>query len=252
MDNFKLLKFAEEAALKAGKRLSKIVDKHVNSDANNDVKLQEDVESEIFIRNILSETGIEVVGEEKGGDASLISRTEPYWVVDPIDGTFNFLRGIPNVCVSIGLMCGMKPIVGAIYDFCKDELFSGGKEFGIFLNGKKVMPNWAKTIDQAVVMTGFPSITDYSEKNMRLFIKRMQTFKKVRMCGSAAIACSWVATGRADCYDERGINLWDIAAGLALIEGAGGVWKCESAGIEGRPLTFNFQMACREEFYIKD
>lgn len=247
-----MLKFAEDAALKAGVRLSKIVERRVNSDAANDVKLQEDVESEIFIRGILKDTGIEVVGEEKGGDASLISRTEPYWVVDPIDGTFNFLRGIPSVCVSIGLMCGMRPVVGAVYDFTRNELFSGGREFGLFLNGVKVEPKWAKTMEQAVVMTGFPSITDYSDENMRLFVKRMQAFKKVRMCGSAAIACSWVASGRADCYDERGINLWDIAAGLSLIEGAGGVWKCESAGIEGRPLTFNLQMACREEFYIKD
>lgn len=247
-----MLKFAEDAALKAGVRLSKIVERRVNSDAANDVKLQEDVESEIFIRGILKDTGIEVVGEEKGGDASLISRTEPYWVVDPIDGTFNFLRGIPSVCVSIGLMCGMRPVVGAVYDFTRNELFSGGREFGLFLNGVKVEPKWAKTMEQAVVMTGFPSITDYSDENMRLFVKRMQAFKKVRMCGSAAIACSWVASGRADCYDERGINLWDIAAGLSLIEGAGGVWKCESAGIEGRPLTFNLQMACRKEFYIKD
>lgn len=247
-----MLKFAEDAALKAGVRLSKIVERRVNSDAANDVKLQEDVESEIFIRGILKDTGIEVVGEEKGGDATLISRTEPYWVVDPIDGTFNFLRGIPSVCVSIGLMCGMRPVVGAVYDFTRNELFSGGREFGLFLNGVKVEPKWAKTMEQAVVMTGFPSITDYSDENMRLFVKRMQAFKKVRMCGSAAIACSWVASGRADCYDERGINLWDIAAGLSLIEGAGGVWKCESAGIEGRPLTFNLQMACREEFYIKD
>lgn len=247
-----MLKFAEDAALKAGVRLSKIVGRRVNSDAANDVKLQEDVESEIFIRGVLKDTGIEVVGEEKGGDATLISRTEPYWVVDPIDGTFNFLRGIPSVCVSIGLMCGMRPIVGAVYDFTRNELFSGGREFGLFLNGVKVEPKWAKTMEQAVVMTGFPSITDYSDENMRLFVKRMQAFKKVRMCGSAAIACSWVASGRADCYDERGINLWDIAAGLSLIEGAGGVWKCESAGIEGRPLSFNLQMACREEFYIKD
>lgn len=247
-----MLKFAEDAALKAGVRLSKIVGRRVNSDAANDVKLQEDVESEIFIRGILKDTGIEVVGEEKGGDATLISRTEPYWVVDPIDGTFNFLRGIPSVCVSIGLMRGMQPVVGAVYDFTRNELFSGGREFGLFLNGAKVEPKWAKTMEQAVVMTGFPSITDYSDENMRLFVKRMQAFKKVRMCGSAAIACSWVASGRADCYDERGINLWDIAAGLSLIEGAGGVWKCESAGIEGRPLSFNLQMACREEFYIKD
>ncbi|MBR4596979.1 MAG: hypothetical protein IKO42_01105 [Opitutales bacterium] len=252
MDNLEMLNFAREAAQKAGDRLRGITARRVNSDAANDVKLQEDVESEIFIRGLLAQTGIEVVGEEKGGDASLISRKEPYWVVDPIDGTFNFLRGLPNVSVSIGLMRGMEPIVGAVYDFTRGEMFSGGREFGLFLNGEKVSPRWAKSRAQAVVMTGFPSITDYSDENMKRFVKRMQTFKKVRMCGSAAIACAWVASGRADCYDERGINLWDIAAGLALIEGAGGVWKCEGAGIEGRPLTFNLQLACREEFYIKD
>ncbi|MBO6103042.1 MAG: hypothetical protein J6P03_07290 [Opitutales bacterium] len=250
MEKSEMLNFAEDTAFKAGQRLTKIAQRRVNSDAGNDVKLQEDVESEMFIRELLAPTGIEVVGEEKGGDASLVSRDTPYWVVDPIDGTYNFLRGIPGVCVSIGLMRGMTPIVGAIYDFTRNELFSGGKGLGLFINSKPATPNWAKTVNQAVIMTGFPSNTDYSDQNMRAFITRMQKFKKVRMCGSAAIAMAWVASGRADCYDERRINLWDVAAGLAIVEGAGGVWKCESAGLEGKPLSFNLQAAAKEEFYV--
>lgn len=250
MEKLELLKFAEETALAAGRRLQKIAERRVNSDAGNDVKLQEDVESELFIREILSKTNIEVVGEEKGGDASLMTRDTLYWVVDPIDGTYNFLRGIPGVCVSIGLMRGMTPIVGAIYDFTRDELFSGGKDLGFFINQKPATPNWAKTINQAVIMTGFPSNTDYSDGNMRAFITRMQKFKKVRMCGSAAIAMAWVASGRADCYDERRINLWDVAAGLAIVEGAKGVWKYESAGLADKPLSLNIQAAACEEYYV--
>lgn len=250
MEISELLKIAEQTALKAGHRLSQIRNRRINSDAGNDVKLQEDVESELFIRDILSSTNIPVIGEEKGGDASLMSRNELYWVVDPIDGTYNFLRGIPGVCVSIGLMQGMKPVCGAIYDFTRDELFSGAKGLGLFINSSPATPNWSKTVAQGVIMTGFPSNTDYSDENMKLFIKRMQKFKKVRMCGSAALAIAWVASGRADCYDERRINLWDVAAGLAIIEGAGGVWKYESAGLEGKPMSLNIQAAANEDFYV--
>ena len=250
MEISELLKIAEETALKAGERLTHIHNRRVNSDAGNDVKLQEDVESELFIRDLLAPTNIPVIGEEKGGDASLMNGDELYWVVDPIDGTYNFLRSMPGVCVSIGLMRGMKPVCGAICDFTRGELFSGAKELGLFINSQKTTPKWAREVAQGVIMTGFPSNTDYSDENMKLFIKRMQKFKKVRMCGSAALAIAWVAAGRADCYDERRINLWDVAAGLAIIEGAGGVWKSESAGLKDKPLSLNVQAAASEEFYV--
>lgn len=250
MNLIETLKLVEETALSAGRRLTKIGGRHVNSDMGNDVKLQEDVDSEKFIRAILEKTGIPVLGEEEGGDASLTGRDELYWVVDPIDGTYNFLRGIPGVCVSIGLMRGLAPVVGAIYDFTRDELFSGGKGTPLYINRKEAKPAWAKNVEQAVIMTGFPSNTDYSEDNLKAFIKRIQKFKKVRMCGSAALAIAWVASGRADAYDERRVNLWDIAAGLAIIEAAGGVWKMESSDIEGKPLSLNVQTAACERFYV--
>jgi len=245
------LHIVSAAARLAGDRLKGIGGRRVNSDAGNDVKLQEDIESEIFIREHLESTGIPVVGEEKGGDASVLSSGELYWIVDPIDGTFNFLRGIPNVCVSIALMAGWTPVVGAIYDFTRDELFAGGKGFPLTLNGEKITPNWAKTVSQGVLMTGFPSATDYSDDNLKRFVLSAQKFKKVRMCGSAACAMAWVASGRADVYKEDRLYLWDVAAGMALMESAGGVYEIKPQAISAKPFCISVQAASSRDFFIK-
>ncbi len=245
-----LLETAVAVAKAAGDRLKGISERRVNSDAGNDVKLQEDVESEMFIRAKLEETGIPAIGEEQGGDVARVNNGELYWIVDPIDGTYNYLRGIPGVCVSIALMKGWEPVVGVIYDFTRGELYAGGKGFPLTVNGKEVTPNWAKSVSQAVLMTGFPSATDYSDEGLRNFIARAQKFKKVRMCGSAALAISWVAVGRADLYSEDRLYLWDIAAGLSLMESAGGVCRLKPLGIEGKPLCVSIQAAAKEEYFI--
>ena len=127
-----LLETAVAVAKAAGDRLKGISERRVNSDAGNDVKLQEDVESEMFIRAKLEETGIPAIGEEQGGDVARVNNGELYWIVDPIDGTYNYLRGIPGVCVSIALMKGWEPVVGVIYDFTRGELYAGGKKVIIF------------------------------------------------------------------------------------------------------------------------
>lgn len=244
----RLLEFAVDTAKKAGMRLRGVRTRSVNSDAGNDVKLQEDIDSEKFIREKLAVSNLPVIGEENGGDISLLDSDKLYWVVDPIDGTFNFLRGMPNVCVSIGLMRGRKPVVGAIYDFTRDEMFSGGTKLPLCINSRIVKPNWASDISQAVMMTGFPSITDYSTEALQEFIKAVQKFKKVRMCGSAALAMAYVACGRADLYREIRVNLWDIAAGLSLMESAGAVWEVHSANIPEKPLCLIIKAAAKKEF----
>lgn len=245
------LKIAVSVAKAAGDRLAQIAERRVNSDAGNDVKLQEDVESEMFIREKLEPTGIPVIGEENGGDTSLAFSDSYYWIVDPIDGTYNFLRGIPGVCVSIALMRGRKPVVGAIYDFTRGELYAGGAGLPLTLNGREIKPNWASDIKQAVLMTGFPNATDYSDKNLKHFVMSVQKFKKVRMCGSAALAIAWVASGRADAYKESRLYLWDIAAGLSLIESAGGTYELEFLGLEGKPLSISIQAAASHEFFTQ-
>ncbi len=250
LDAKSMLEVARETAKIAGDRLKLISQRRVNSDAGNDVKLQEDVESEMFIREMLSSTGVPVIGEEHGGDLSVIESDAPYWVVDPIDGTYNYLRNMPGVCVSIGLMRGKKPVVGAIYDFTRDELFLGGKGFPLTLNGVEIKPRWAKDIKQAVLMTGFPSATNYDDDNLKNFVMSAQAFKKVRMVGSACVAMAWVAAGRADAYSEKRLYLWDIAAGLSLMESAGAVWEFKSAGIKEKPLCVEVQAAASKEFFI--
>ncbi len=246
----KYCEIASSAAKTAGERLKKISERRVNSDAGNDVKLQEDVESEIFIRDLLKPTNIPVIGEEKGGAVDLVNSDSLYWVVDPIDGTYNYLRGIPGVCVSVGLMRGWSPVAGAIFDFTRDELFAGGKGLPLLLNGVEIMPNWSNDIKQAVLMTGFPNATDFSDDNLKRFVLSVQKFKKVRMCGSACCAISWVAAGRADCYCEDRLYLWDVAAGLSLMESAGGAYEVKPLGIEGKPLCVSIRAAAKSEYFI--
>ncbi len=250
LDKRQMLSMASEVAKAAGDRLRGISGRRVKSDAGNDVKLKEDVESEGFIRGLLEKSGLPVIGEEGGGDINAVFGDALYWIVDPIDGTYNFLRGIPGVCVSVALMRGLTPVVGAIYDFTHAELFAGCKDLGLFLNGSRVSPAWARDVSQAVLMTGFPSATDYSDESLGRFVMAAQKFKKVRMCGSACAALAWVAAGRADAYAENRLYLWDVAAGLSLIEGAGGVFKMEMLGLKDKPLCLSVQAAAKEEYFI--
>ncbi len=245
-----MLEIARGTAKKAGDRLKLISQRRVNSDAGNDVKLQEDVESELFIRDILSPTNIPVIGEERGGDAGMLDGDEPYWVVDPIDGTYNYLRNMPGVCVSIGLMRGKKPVVGAIYDFTRNEMFSGGRGFPLTLNGTEVKPEWADDIRQAVLMTGFPAASNFDDDGVLNFVRAVQSFKKIRMVGSACTAMAWVAAGRADAYTEKRLYLWDVAAGLSLMESVGAFWELKSANIKEKPLCVEVRAAADRKFFL--
>ena len=213
-----------------------------------DVKLRADRESEELIRRRLGEaTNYPVYGEEMGGDATLTGRYEPYWVVDPLDGTYNYLRGSPQCAVSIGLMRGETPLLGVIYDFHADTCFNGVVAEGFFINGQPVTPEWSDSLGQAALATGFPSGMDRSGARMEAFITRIAPFKKVRMIGSAALALAYVAGGVYDVYYEESIRLWDVAAGLALIQAAGGVIRMRPSGT-GKELAYDV-WAGKEAFF---
>ncbi len=242
-----LLKTAEEVARAAGEILRVGGDKKVSFCDDSDVKLKADEDSERFVREQLEATGLQIIGEELGGDPSLYdSQNTLYWVVDPLDGTFNYLRNQPLTCISIGLMRGRDPVLGVIYNFNADECICGLVGEGVFVNGKKCVPEWATEISQACLMTGFPALANKSPEALRPFFQNMEKFKKIRMIGSAALAVSYVATGKADVYHEEGTNLWDIAAGIALVKAAGGFFKISPTG--KRALNFNLSCAAREEW----
>jgi myo-inositol-1(or 4)-monophosphatase len=240
-----LLTLAATTARAAGAALAKRADRTVNSETGHDIKMQADIDSETLIRERLARAKLPIIGEEIGGDASLLGRDELYWAVDPIDGTYNFLRNFPGVCVSIGLWRGRRPVLGVIYDFWRDELFAGGAGLGLTLNGHTLQPRWAPDVPHAVLCTGFPSTADRGAAAVTGFVGRVGKFKKIRMIGTAALALAYVSAGRADAYFEETIKLWDIAAGLALVEGAGGYTSVEP--VPGQPLAFNVWAAGRAD-----
>lgn len=255
MDSRALLSVAENAARAAGERLLQGAAelRQVTFEDRNDVKLKADVESEHLIRDMLAaaDASIRIVGEELGGDDSLTQKEELYWVVDPLDGTFNYLRGMPVCAVSIGLLRGTDPVLGVIYDFNRDVCYSGGPDLGFSINGKEGNLGWADSRDQAALLTGLPAGWDRESGEMDAWVSTMMEFKKVRMIGSAALALACVASGQGDAYLENSIRLWDVAAGLALVAGAGGVVRLAPSS-NGKFLAYDVQAAGREDLLPVD
>lgn len=218
------LSYAVDAALNAGKYLLKNKSKlNVRIDSNpKDTKLQADVEAENLItQSISSISKYPILAEESGKSVENLGDT--FWVIDPLDGTANFSRDIPICCVSIGLVCNMKPILGVVYDFNNDDLYKANnitKE--AFLNNKEIEVSKIDNKNEAVLVTGLPVNTNYENDSLKKMIEDMQTWKKVRMIGSAAIASCYIASGKAELYKENGVFLWDIIAGAAIIESSGG------------------------------
>ena len=220
----KEIEIAIKAAKSAGKYLlqeRKNLNLKIKSDLR-DTKLIADIESEKLILDILSsESKYSVLAEEAGKSSDNLG--EIFWVVDPLDGTANYNRNIPICCVSIGLISNMKPLIGVIYDFNNDDLYVGDNiNNSTTVNNTKIHVSDIQNKQDGVLITGLPFNTDYSDEALGKLISDMQAWKKVRMIGSAAMASCYVASGKADLYQENGIYLWDILAGAAIVESAGG------------------------------
>ena len=207
---------AKNIALKVGNFLSSQTVKKINSEEGKDIKLELDIESEKNITSILTnDFNYAVLGEEKGLTRELV-KNEPYWIVDPIDGTLNFSRDNPACCISIAFWKNKDPIFGVIYDFNRDELFYGYVEVGAWLNKEKLKPHKIKKKKQSILATGFPNNMTNDENSLKKFILQVQEYKKVRIIGSAALSLAYVSCGRFDAYMENNIKFWDVAAGIAI------------------------------------
>ena len=161
-----------------------------------------------------------VMAEESGGSR----HAGRHWIVDPLDGTVNFVHGIPHVSVSIALYDGDKGLVGVVFDPLRDELFTAADGEGGRLNGHIISVSTTRELERAVVATGFPY--DHDEKADELAIVVREVLRRVngvRRFGSAALDLAWVAAGRFDGYWELGIAPWDGAAGEILVREAGGI-----------------------------
>lgn len=217
------LDLAKKTAKKAGKLLQskKNIINIETFISDRDTKLLADIESENLIKTNLSESKFPILAEESG--KSLDNLGSRYWVVDPLDGTVNYSRDIPICAVSIALLEKSKPILGVIYDFENDFMYEGSIHTKAKKNNNEISVSDIDQKNRAILLTGMPNKSNFSKDNLNEFINDFQTWKKVRMIGSAAIASIYIASGKADLYKESNTYLWDIAAGAAIVEAAGGI-----------------------------
>tara|TARA_B100001063_G_scaffold242072_1_gene270075 strand:+ start:655 stop:1404 length:750 start_codon:yes stop_codon:yes gene_type:complete len=218
------LDLAKKAAKESGKLLLENRKELNNSlkSYKKDTKLIADLKAENLIKEIIKKSKYPILAEESGKSVEELGDT--FWVIDPLDGTANYNRGIPMCCVSIGLVKNMKPLLGVIYDFNNDDIYVGNSHTKIStLNNDEIFVSDYTKKSDGVLVTGLPVSSDYSDKSLKKIIDDMQSWKKIRMIGSAAMASCYVASGKAEMYKEKGVYLWDILAGAAIVESAGGI-----------------------------
>lgn len=154
-----------------------------------------------------------------------INKDESFkWIIDPIDGTSNFLHGIPHFAISIGLEHDKEIICGIIYDPIKDEMFTAEKGNGSYMNNQRMRVSSRSKLKDCIIFTGGPT---YGSTNKELSLKEYKKFSSevivpIRKLGSASLDMAYVAAGRCDGFWQRNLNYWDIAAGIILVKEAGG------------------------------
>ena len=210
--------------------------KAVTQSTQHDIKLELDVRSQKLIEGILlcAFPQAAVLGEEGVvGDQQANQR----WVVDPIDGTVNFSYGIPHACVSIALQVRRAKfkrqrsrisddeyvtVVGVVYDPFSNELWTAIRGQRARLNGREISVSHRRKLNECIVAVGFGKDASSLAKMLPAFNQLIRRVRKIRIMGAAALALTYVATGRMDGYLEHSIRLWDIAAGGLILECAGG------------------------------
>lgn len=176
-----------------------------------------------------------ILGEESGA----IGKGPLTWVIDPLDGTHNYLRSIPHFCVSIALLEKGVPIHAVVFDPLRDELYTASKGDGAYLNDRRMRVSKRENLGGAVIGTGFP-FRQRAHLDAQLGITRavLGQAEDIRRSGSAALDLAYVAAGRYDGYFEIGLKPWDLAAGVLLVHEAGGRY-CDFAGRDGIPASGN-------------
>jgi len=184
-----------------------------------------------------------ILGEEGGAQGS----GRFTWVIDPLDGTSNYLHGFPHFCVSIALVENGEPIHGVIFDPLRNDLFTASRGSGATLNDRKIRVAERKDLNGAFLITGFPPRERKSVgAHLKCIEALLQDAEDIRRTGSAALDLAYVACGRADAYFESGVKPWDIAAGALMVREAGGkvvdyrgrsTGPMDTRGLMGRPLV---------------
>jgi len=232
-----LLDLAKSTAARAGKRL---LDQTSPQDAHyvhsmehqREIKAIADTVMDKEVLQALAVAELPILSEESGYIASP-QNAKHWFIVDPLDGTFNFVKRLGACAISIALWENQQPIFGVIYSLLERQLSWGGIDIGSFIGGRRISVSDTRDQSLASICTGFPVRMDMNdERTMQSFWRMVSPYAKVRMLGSAAASLLHVAQGSADVYAETSIMLWDVAAGIAIVQGAGGNYVMKRVGKE--------------------
>lgn len=224
-----MIEIARQAALEAGSILmehyGRVSAEAIRRKSQNDFLSFVDEQSEqVIVETIRSRYPEHTILAEEGGQTENSSAYR--WIIDPLDGTTNYLAGIPVFAVSIALEYQKELILGIVYDPIRKELFEAQKGQGAYLNGKPITVSTKKTLNESLIATGFPF------KTKHFLVSYLQAFEDIfnrsigmRRMGAAVIDLAYLAAGRFDGFWEIGLQPWDIAAGAVLIREAGGTIK---------------------------
>lgn len=221
-------------AVKAARRAGNIINRasmdldlvQVSRKQQNDFVTEVDKAAEEAIIDILltAYPSHAILAEESGQSRSGSANSEFVWIIDPLDGTTNFIHGFPQYCVSIGLQHRGQIVQGVVYDPTRDELFTASKGAGAFLNNKRIRVSKRERMSESLIGTGFP-FRDLETLDLYLDMFRTITANSagIRRPGAAALDLAYIAAGRFDGFFEIGLKPWDIAAGSLLVQEAGGL-----------------------------
>ena len=223
-------------AIKAARRGAAVISRasfdldllQVEKKAHNDFVTEVDKNAEAAIIDILKNAYPDhaILAEESGASANLHDENENVWIIDPIDGTTNFIHGFPQYCVSIALQHRGQITQAVIYDPTRNDLFTASKGAGAYLNEKRIRVSKRTRIADGLIGTGFPfreTEGPVMDEYMKMFRVMTQNCAGLRRPGSAALDLAYVAAGRLDGFFEKGLKPWDIAAGTLLITESGGI-----------------------------
>lgn len=222
------LTIAQRAALSAGKILLRHLDRldrlEVVTKQRNDFVSEADIQAEQEIIRILRKSYPDhsILAEERGRDCG--TDEEHQWIIDPLDGTINYLHGLPHFAVSIALQYKDRLEVGVIYDPLRQELFTASRGRGAQLNDRRIRVKTPIGLEGTLLGTGFPfHMREHLHTDLGIYASFFDRGAQMRHAGSATLDLAYVAAGRLDGFWEMGLSQWDMAAGALLIQEAGGL-----------------------------
>ena len=209
-----LLLLSKDVRRKKNYKFDRVIRKEFKSEIDNKIETK--------IIRLLKDTRIDILSEEIGLIKKRKKNNNLLWIIDPIDGTANYVRNLGESSVSIALFDGKTPIFGVIGTHPEGKIYWGGKKIGSFCDETKIKASFIRKKKNAILCTGFPSRFTTKNHNLDKILKEYMKYAKVRMFGSASISIIKIAEGKAEAYFENDIMIWDVAAASAILLGAGG------------------------------